>query len=356
MARANARLAPGGLRAQKKRIERPDSRPLPGPALAVPTPVYPWQGTSFGAGQLWIKDDGRIDPRYGGNKTRKLALILADAASCNARRIVTFGAAGSHHVLATSLFAPERGLSVLAFLTPEPGTPHTSTVLRAIAARPVELEPVSSALAVPLSVFGRLRRGDYVLHAGGAGLPATLAYAAAARELEQQVAAGLLPEPAEIVLPLGSGTTAAGLLAGLSATRLRTRVTAVDVASAPLARGRILYLADRAARALGYSTAGLAARLDIVSDELGPGYGAPSARGAVAAAHARSTGLALDPTYTEKAFAHALRRTQLAGTDAVVLYWHTLSSSPLEPLLAGAPELSSLPARLRALLRPLTGA
>jgi hypothetical protein len=90
-----------------------------------------------------------------------------------------------------------------------------------------------------------------------------------------------------------------------------------------------------------------------VRDELGPGYGAPSARGSAAAAHARSVGLALDPTYTSKAFAHALRRTQLADAAEGILYWHTLSSAPLEPLLAGAPEISSLPERLRRLLRPV---
>jgi D-cysteine desulfhydrase len=326
---------------------------LRGPALALPTPVYPWAGSAFGAGKLWIKDDGRIEPRYGGNKTRKLAFVLPDVESRGARRIVTFGAAGSHHVLATSLFATELGLEVLAFLTPEPGTPHTSAVLRAIAARGVELEAAPMPLALPFAAAARLRRGDYVLHAGGAGLPATLAYAEAARELERQVAERVLPEPSEIVLPLGSGTTAAGLVAGLAATRLRTRVIAVEVATAPFARGRTLHLAARAARTLGCATAGFGARLEIVRDELGPGYGAPSARGSAAAAHAGSVGLALDPTYTAKAFAHALRRIQLADPSEVILYWHTLSSAPLEPLLAGAPEISSLPERLRRLLRPV---
>lgn len=320
----------------------------------LPSPVYPWSGSAFGPGRLWIKDDGGIDPRYGGNKTRKLALVLADVARRGARRIVTFGAAGSHHVLATSLFAAELGVPVLAFLMPEAGTPHTTAVLRAIAARGVELVPAPSPLALPFAVFGRLRRGDYVLHAGGAGLPATLAYADAARELERQVADRVLPEPSEIVLPLGSGTTAAGLVAGLAATRLRTRVTAVQVSSAPFARARILYLAEQAARAFGGSATGLGARLGIVRDELGSGYGTPSARGSVAAAHAANAGLALDPTYTAKAFAYALRRTQLADPSDVVLYWHTLSSAPLEPLLSGAPETSSLPEPLRRLLRPLS--
>ncbi len=279
--------------------------------------------------------------------------MLADVASRGAQRIVTFGAAGSHHVLATSLFASELGLSVLAFLTPEPGTPHTGAVLRAIAARGVELAPVPSGLTLLGALFARLRRGDYLLHAGGAGLPATLAYVEAARELEQQVAAHALPEPTEIVLPLGSGTTAAGLVAGLSMTRLSTRVIAVEVSSVPFARSRTLYLAAQAARALGAATEGLSSRLELVRDELGAGYGAPSARGRLAATFAESAGLALDPTYTQKAFAYALRRTQLAASNERVLYWHTLSSAPLEPLLAGAPELAGLPLRLRALLCPV---
>ena len=63
---------------------------------------------------------------------------------------------------------------------------------------------------------------------------------------------------------------------------------------------------------------------------------------------AASAGLTLEPTYTAKAFAAALARVAL-GREKTILYWHTLSSAPLEPLLRDAPEASAIPPALARL-------
>jgi hypothetical protein len=60
-------------------------------------------------------------------------------------------------------------------------------------------------------------------------------------------------------------------------------------------------------------------------------------------------GIALDPTYTAKAFAAALDRVDAGGVKTV-LYWHTLSSAPMAPLLEGAPAEAQLDAGVRGLL------
>jgi hypothetical protein len=61
---------------------------------------------------------------------------------------------------------------------------------------------------------------------------------------------------------------------------------------------------------------------------------------------ARAHGLALEPTYTAKALAAALAR---AATGRRVLYWHTLSSAPMESLLAAGPTEAELPPALARL-------
>jgi len=68
---------------------------------------------------------------YGGNKVRKLEYLLADARARGATRLVTIGAVGSHHVLATTLYGGREGFRVEAALVPQPRTEHVVEVVRA---------------------------------------------------------------------------------------------------------------------------------------------------------------------------------------------------------------------------------
>jgi 1-aminocyclopropane-1-carboxylate deaminase/D-cysteine desulfhydrase-like pyridoxal-dependent ACC family enzyme len=99
--------------------------------------------------------------------------------------------------------------------------------------------------------------------------------------------------------------------------------------------------------------------LSFDATQVGPGYGADSAAGARATAVAAELGLVLDQTYTAKAFAHVLELLRAAsnvearrlGRPQRILYWHTLSATPLEPLLLAAPSEAELPAAVQRLLR-----
>ena len=91
-------------------------------------------------------------------------------------------------------------------------------------------------------------------------------------------------------------------------------------------------------------------RLEVEASYLGEGYGHPTAAGEAATRAAEQVGLALDPTYTAKAFAAALEQVA-RGSFRHVLFWHTLSSAALSPLLANGPEASELPLELRLLAR-----
>src|SRR5215471_7640867 len=86
-----------------------------------PTALEALTGLSTATTALWIKRDDLTNPTYGGNKIRKLEKLLADAKRRGAERIVTVGAIGSHHVLATGIFARSLGMKVEAVVVPQPG-------------------------------------------------------------------------------------------------------------------------------------------------------------------------------------------------------------------------------------------
>ena len=88
-----------------------------------------------------------------------------------------------------------------------------------------------------------------------------------------------------------------------------------------------------------------AVRLEVNDGYLGHGYGHATAEGARASEAAARFGLLLDGTYTAKTFAAARDRPV---TDDPVLYWHTLSSAPIAPLLEGRPTEAELPSDVRA--------
>lgn len=298
-----------------------------------PTPVFRADALSP---HLWVKNDGETALRYGGNKVRKLEWLLAEARERGATRIVTAGAAGSHHVLATALYARELGIPTVAVLCPQEESQHARDTLRASLAAGIELHAVGSMAEVPLGVARVVSRHDYVIGPGGTSRSSTRGYVTAMEELAAQVRAGELPEPDEIVAAVGSGGTVAGILAGVVKAGLRSRVVGVSVAApAWLARRIVLALAKTAlARS---ERRGIEVRLEIDASELGRGYGHPTASGERATNEAKRAGLVLDPTYTAKTFAHVL--TMLGGGKRRVLYVHTLSSAPLSPLLENAPEL-----------------
>ena len=300
--------------------------------------------------ELWLKQDGLTHDVYGGNKARKAALLLEHAAQVGARRVLTFGAAGSHHVLAMTLLAPNFGLRVAAVLLPQPATAHAKAVLARSLEAGLEAYPARSLLAASWTTARAHQRGDYVIPPGGSNARGALAHARAIFELEAQIDARLLPAPDWIVVPLGSGGTAAGLLAGLSLSALPTRLLAVSVVSNPIAAAHVRFLANRTLRLHPDRKPDGAwqQRLVVDASQVGRGYGWATPSGERASEVAARVGLSLDPTYTAKAFASALDLAQgelgSIARPARVLYWHTLSvaaggSAPSSPL---PPELERL--------------
>ncbi len=310
---------------------------------SYPTPVQHLTDLSTPRTQLWVKRDDATGDIYGGNKVRRLEHILEKARDRGARRLLTIGAAGSHQVLACSVYGRRAGFEVAAVLTPQPRTDHAVNNLRMAIGQGLEARPVGSLASAPFVIARALRRGDFLIGPGGSSVIGTTGYIDAIAELQQQIASGELPAPDAIVVALGSAGTTAGILAGCVGLGLPARVIAVRIVPALwMGKARVAWLARRAGRSrqLEVGFRSLWRTLEVERGYLGAGYGRPTDEGASATDMAARSGLRLDPTYTGKAFAAALRVVD-SGRFKNVLYWHTLSGASPASLLAQAPtELS----------------
>ena len=255
--------------------------------------------------------------------------------------VVTLGGEGSTHVLATARHAARLGARTVAFRWRH-DMHDTARLVRQLGAdgcASVRTVPGGVALALPVARAWAVAHGAHWVPIGGSNPLGTLGHVNAALELAEQVAAGALPEPARLFVPLGSGGTAAGLALGAAIAGLRTVVTGVRVAPRiGTNRWRTLRLLRRTARLIARHTG---ARLPDAGSHLrvehgcyGGAYGRPLARGAVAAATLREAGgPVLEPTYGEKAFAAALDALGPAGEGdrgGPVLFWTTFDARMLD--------------------------
>jgi len=304
---------------------------------ALPSPVesHPALARRWGADVLLIKRDDLNGHAFGGNKLRALEWLLPAAGSS----IVTMGGYGSTWCAALARAGAPRGQRAYPALFPQPWSPVVagalSTTLR-------HANPVIAGgwLALPLALANAWRaaprnRAISWIPAGGATALGCLGHVNAALEFAGQLRHQDVDRPDAIVVPFGSGGTAAGLLVGLWMCGWETELCAVGVTDPWFAsRRRVLSLARRTIsllRTCGHSVTPGRAGLRIIGEQLGGGYGHPTEAAVEACAVMADAGLTLDVTYTAKACA-ALRG--LAGSFRRLTFWHTfdqrLLSQPME--------------------------
>lgn len=326
-------------------------------APTFPTPLRLVPELSRESAEVWLKDDGRTHATYGGNKVRQVVALVRDAKARGARRIVTFGAAGSHHVLSMTLFARAEGLGCAAVLAPQPRSEHAIATLRAALGAGLEAFPAQPSVLAPWAFARAFGAGSAIVPPGGLGVRGAAAYADAVGELAGQCEELGVPLPDCIVVPLGTGVTAAGLLASVSLRALKTTVVAVAIVGNPLARALVTALARGViARRGGDARALRSEALRVERAFIGDGYGAATREGEVALERAAAAGIELDPTYTAKTMACVLELVERAhavgrSRPLRIVYWHTLSAAPLEPLLVDAPSFEELPDAVKRLFR-----
>ncbi len=304
-----------------------------------PTPVAPIAGHP----DLWVKREDLTASAYGGNKVRTLEAMFGRARAAGATRIWATGAFGSNHVVATVVHARAVGLEAGALLFPQPpGEPAYANASAIIAAAP-RIVTIPSVALLPLAMAARRREpGAYVMPPGGATAEGALGALSAAFELAAQVATGAAPWPATIVVPVGSGCTTAGLLAGLHLAHhlglapAPPTVHAVRVTPWPVtSRWRLAHLAARTIALIDalrgevspIAEAALRATLAVDGRFLGAGYGHVTAAGEAAAARLADAGLpAVDGVYAAKAAAALFAPGARPGPT---LLWLTKSSTAL---------------------------
>jgi D-cysteine desulfhydrase len=170
----------------------------------------------------------------------------------------------------------------------------------------------------------------YLLPAGGSSAAGALGYVEAALEIAVQIEDGSLPEPAHVVVPVGTGGTAAGLALGFQIAGLRSRVLGVVVSDQLRLDAPVFSrLAGRTASLLERRGADLPQlrlepeMLDLTREQIGAGYGHPTEAAGQAAALAAEDGLSLDPVYTAKATAGLLELRGAGRLANPVLFIHT---------------------------------
>lgn len=334
----------------------PDLRLPRRPLGRWPTPVRPVQIEDFGT--LWVKDESRCAPRCGGNKIRKLELLLGDAlqgrapdgSPRTARDLLTLGAVGSHHVLATALHAADAGLRTHAVLFPQPATPHAREVAERIVAACASVTLATSLKAVPaawsrawLRIVKETGHRPIPIPAGGSSALGTAGWIAGGLELADDIAAGRLPEPRRVVAALGSGGMVAGLWVGLRLAGVQAEVVGVRVVTRAVAnQARVRHLATSALALLQANGAPQTPirlkGLRIARGWLGAGYGTADPRVTEAMVRASRVGLHLEQTYTGRACAACL-----ADAPGPVVFVQSLGVvDPDVPRAALSPEVEAL--------------
>jgi 1-aminocyclopropane-1-carboxylate deaminase/D-cysteine desulfhydrase-like pyridoxal-dependent ACC family enzyme len=265
---------------------------LPHVDLGVrPTPV---EERRIAGLPVLVKRDDRTSGLYGGNKVRALEFLLAGAP----RRVLTFSSLSAYHAYATAVHARRLGIACDAVIVRKGPRSRAMEALPGVADRVEEVAGVPGAAAAALRLW---RPGTRVIRPGGLSLAGTLGYVEAALELDRV--------PRRIYVPLGTGTTTAGLLAGLMMRDALTELVAVRIADPFVSFRPLLWI-----RAFG--AIALLRRFDPTVPRVSPGgvtlrivrgggrYG-EATRAAVAAVAAAGD-LELEPTYTGKTLAALL--------------------------------------------------
>jgi 1-aminocyclopropane-1-carboxylate deaminase/D-cysteine desulfhydrase-like pyridoxal-dependent ACC family enzyme len=281
---------------------------------------------TVGGGPLLVKRDDLAGFGVAGNKTRPLEFLLGEARARGAEVLVTGGGPGSNFCPAAAMAASAVGLDCELVVWGEPRGPNLA-LARAAGAR---LLPTGDRDRAAVDELVRRRAAEltsagrraYPVPRGGSTPLGAVGFALAAAELARQLAVWPTEWPELIVLPVGSGGSCAGLLAGLIAIGLDIPVLGVSVSRPPdQVHARVRELAAGCARLLGIEApaASLEILLEIV-DARGPGFGLASELERERALRLfRAEGLPLDATYGAETWSAALDRARTGP----VLFWHT---------------------------------
>ena len=309
------------------------------------TPIEPmprfshWLAASCPGGkgpEVWIKRDDMLGLFPGGNKTRKLEFLVADALAKGADTLITCGAPQSNHCRITLAAAAREGLKcrfvieerVPGSYNPKASGNHFMFQLMGVEALTVvpagtPMAAAMQAVADEVSAAGRV---PYIIPGGGSNAIGGLGYVACVQEMQQQWFDQSLSFDA-VVVGSGSSGTHGGMVAGFLGNQIRVPLIGVGVSRDPTDQAPLVHKEAQAVLdLLGVPLTVPAEAVDCVGGYWQPKYSVPNAAMVEAVqALARTEAVLLDPVYTGKIMAGliGLARAGRWKAGQRVLFMHT---------------------------------
>lgn len=315
----------------------------------------------LGGPNLWIKRDDQLGLTGGGNKTRKLEYLVADALAKGADTLVTVGAVQSNHCRLTAAAAVREGLKCRLILEERVAGSYSAEgtgnnfLFDLLGVEQVTVVPagvdLGAAMAGVLAELSAAGRTGYAIPGGGSNPLGALGYVTCAEELlHQSTEMGVAFD--HLVCASGSAGTHSGLAVGLAAGSAGFPLTGISVRRPSAEQeGNVHKLAEETARLLALPAIPRDA-VRVRDDWVGGGYSIPTDTMVEAVRLCASLeGILLDPVYTGKAMAGLIGmvRDGAFGADDNILFLHTGGSPVLyayrEVLAAGVPQREAKVAR-----------
>jgi D-cysteine desulfhydrase len=304
----------------------------------TPTPLHPLDRLTsvLGGPRIYIKRDDLLELTSGGNKTRKLEFLVADALAKGADTLVTTGAIQSNHCRLTLAAAIREGLRCRLVLeeripgTYDPDASGNNFLYRLLGAERIQVveggTDVDAAMEGVVQELAGEGRVGYAIPGGGSNALGALGYVVCAEEIAQQALdQGLAID--HIVVASGSAGTHAGLLAGLLATRRQIPVTGISVnRTRQEQEPKVRELTREVLDFLGLDVDIPEDAVVVEDGYVGPGYSLPTEEMAEAVRTlARTEAILVDPVYTGKAMAGLMGLVEEGrfDPDENVLFIHT---------------------------------
>lgn len=310
----------------------------------LPTPLEPMDRLSeaLGGPRIFIKRDDCTGLATGGNKTRKLEFLMADALGQGADTVITQGAVQSNHVRQTLAAAARLNLDCKVLLenrVPDAAETYNSSgnvLLDGIFGADIryydagtDMDAAMEAVAVSVTEAGG---NPYVIPGGGSNRVGALGYVDCAHELTGQIS-DLGLSASRIFVASGSAGTQAGLVAGLAA--LNSPIDTIGICvgrDAATQKAKVHELASDTAKYIDVGDGVPESRIIVNDRYVGEGYGIPT-DGMLEAVRmcAQLEGILLDPVYAGKAMAgliDMIRSGDLSDEEPVV-FLHTGGSAAL---------------------------
>jgi D-cysteine desulfhydrase len=320
---------------------------------ATPIEFLPRFTQAVGGPNIYLKRDDLLGLAAGGNKTRKLEFLVAEALDQGADTLITCGAVQSNHCRLTLAAAVKEGLRcrlVLEERVPgsyDPAASGNNFLYRLLGVEKIAVVPAGSDMGAAMSrvveELAREGRKGYVIPGGGSNPVGATGYVACAQEIQSQLfEKGLNID--RLVVPSGSTGTHAGLVVGFCGTNMDIPIVGIDVSRDKAEQEALVWdLVQRTGAHVGVRSGIPREAVVCFGDYWRPKYSVPNKKMVEAVnLMAKTEAILLDPVYTGKAMAGLidLSRKGYFRKGENVLFIHTGGSPALyaymRPLLGEA--------------------